>query len=214
MRRVLAGLFSACDRGEKMSSLNVFFAGVGGQGIITGASIIARAAIAAGMDAVMSEVHGMAQRGGSVVCELRLGDVHSPMIPEGEADLIIGFEPVETVRSLTKGNHHTVVITEVRPIIPVSVSLGGIAYPAVEDLLAYLRSQVAAVYAVPAAAMAEEIGLPQAANVVLLGAAMGTGLIPLELGTIRDTLSRTVPAKALEANFRALQGGFELTRKA
>jgi indolepyruvate ferredoxin oxidoreductase beta subunit len=136
------------------------------------------------------------------------------MIPEGEADLIIGFEPVETVRSLTKANHHTVVITEVRPIVPVSVSLGGTVYPAVEDLLAYLRSQVAAVYAVPATAMAEEIGLPQVANVVLLGAAMGTGLIPLELGTIRDTLSRTVPVKVLEANFRALQVGFELTRKA
>jgi indolepyruvate ferredoxin oxidoreductase beta subunit len=136
------------------------------------------------------------------------------MIPEGEADLIIGFEPVETVRSLPRANHHTVVITEVRPIIPVSVSLGGVAYPPVEDLLAYLRSQVAAVYAVPAGAMAEEIGLPQTANVVLLGAAMGTGLIPLELGTIRDTLCRTVPAKALEANLRALQEGFELTRKA
>jgi indolepyruvate ferredoxin oxidoreductase beta subunit len=136
------------------------------------------------------------------------------MIPEGEADLVIGFEPVETVRSLTRANHHTVVITEVRPIIPVSVSLGGIAYPAVEDLLRYLRSQVAAVYAVPAAAMAEAIGLSQTANVVLLGAAMGTGLIPLELGTIRDTLSRTVPAKALEANLRALQEGFELTQKA
>src|ERR1035437_9137908 len=169
MRRVLAGLFSACDRGEEMSSLNVFFAGVGGQGIITGASIIARAAIAAGVDACHECGYGMAQRGGSVVCELRLGGVHSPMIPEGEADLIIGFEPVETVRSLIKANHHTVVITEVRPIIPVSVSLGGIAYPDVEDLLSYLRSQVAAVYAVPAVAMA--------ANIVLLGAAMETGPI-------------------------------------
>jgi indolepyruvate ferredoxin oxidoreductase beta subunit len=195
-----------------MSSLNVFVVGVGGQGIITGASIIARAAIAGGLGAVMSEVHGMAQRGGSVVCDLRLGDVHSPMIPEGEADLIIGFEPVETVRSLTRANHCTVVITEVRPIIPVSVSLGGTAYPAVEDLLSYLRSQVATVYAVPAAAIAE-IGLPQAANVVLLGAAMGTGLIPLELETIRETLSRSLPARAVEANFRALQEGFELTRK-
>ncbi len=213
MRRVFADLLSTCDRSEEMSSLNVFFAGVGGQGIITGASIIARASIAAGLNAVMSEVHGMAQRGGSVVCELRLGDVRSPMIPDGEADLIIGFEPVEAVRCLTKANHGTVIITEVRPIIPVSVSLGGTPYPAVDDLLAYLRSQVAAVYAVPAAAMAEEIGLPQVANVVLLGAAMGTGLIPLEFETIRQTLSRTVPAEALDANLRALQKGFDVSRK-
>ena len=195
-----------------MSSLNVFFAGVGGQGIITGASIIARAAVSRGMNAVMSEVHGMAQRGGSVVCELRLGDVRSPMIPAGDVDIIIGFEPVETMRSLPRGNRGTVIITETRAIIPVTVSLGGVSYPTVEDMLTYLRSQVRAVYAVPAAAMAEKIGLPQAANVVLLGAAMGTGMIPLDLADIRETLGRTMPPKALDANIRALQEGFELVR--
>jgi Pyruvate/2-oxoacid:ferredoxin oxidoreductase gamma subunit len=79
-------------------------------------------------------------------------------------------------------------------------------------MLTYLRSQVRAVYAVPAAAMAEKIGLPQAANVVLLGAAMGTGMIPLDLADIRETLGRTMPPKALEANIRALQEGFELVR--
>ncbi len=193
-----------------MNSLNVFFAGVGGQGIITGASIIARAAIDSGLNAVMSEVHGMAQRGGSVVCELRLGAVRSPMIPDGEADIIIGFEPVETMRSLRRGNRSTVIITETRAIIPVTVSLGGTPYPGVDDLLAYLRSQVKTVCPVPAAAIAERIGLPQAANVVLLGAAMGTGLIPLELAAIRETLARTVPARALETNLKALQEGFDV----
>ncbi len=193
-----------------MSALNVFFAGVGGQGIITGATVIARAAISARQNAVMSEIHGMAQRGGSVVCELRLGTVFSPMVPDGDADLIIGFEPVETVRALPKANHHTVIITEVRPIVPVSVSMGGAPYPAVEELLEHLRSQVAHVYNVPAAAMAEEIGLAQAANSVLLGAAMGTGVIPLDLGTIRDALAAVIPQKMLEMNVKALEAGFAL----
>ncbi len=195
-----------------MSALNIFFAGVGGQGIITCATIIARSAIAAGQNAVMSEIHGMAQRGGSVVCELRLGEVLSPMIPDGDTDLIIGFEPVETVRALPKANRRTIVITEVRPIVPVSVSMGGTPYPPVEDLLAYLRSQVARVYAVSAAAMAEEIGLPQAANVMLLGAAMGTRIIPLEFALIRDTLAAVIPSKALEANLKALEAGFASVR--
>lgn len=209
---LLAGVPGARHRGEEMSSLNVFFAGVGGQGIITGASIIARTAVSRGMNAVMSEVHGMAQRGGSVVCELRLGDVHSPMIPAGAADIIIGFEPVETMRSLARGSSGTVIITETRAIIPVTVSLGGISYPVVDDMLAYLRSQVKTVHAVHAADIAERIGLPQAANVVLLGAAMGTGLIPLDLAGIRETLGRSVPPKALDANMEALQEGFEVVR--
>lgn len=89
-----------------MNSLNVLFAGVGGQGVITGASIIARAAIDSGLNAVMSEVHGMAQRGGSVLCELRLGAVHSPMIPDGDVDIVIDFEPAETMHSLRESDCH------------------------------------------------------------------------------------------------------------
>lgn len=197
-----------------MSMLNIFFAGVGGQGIITGATVIARAAIAVGQNAVMSEVHGMAQRGGSVVCELRLGGQQSPMIPENMADLIIGFEPVEATRALSKANRQTVVVTEVRPIVPVSVSMGGTPYPSVDELLKHLRSQVARVYAVPAAELAEQCGLPQAANVVLLGAAMATGVIPLDISAIRTALVAAVPAKALEANLKALEAGLESVRRA
>ena len=194
-----------------MTTVNVFFAGVGGQGIITGASIIARAAVDDGINAVMSEVHGMAQRGGSVVCELRLGNVRSPLIPQGEADLLIAFEPVEAVRNLPRVNRKSVVVTEVRPIVPVSVSLGGLMYPAVDDLVAFMRGQVAAVHAVGASAAAEEIGLPQAANMVLLGAAMGTGLIPVRREALIATIRRTVPEKTLERNLQAFEMGLLLT---
>lgn len=189
----------------------MFFAGVGGQGIITGASIIARAAVDDGVNAIMSEVHGMAQRGGSVVCELRLGNVRSPLIPQGEADVLIAFEPVEAVRNLPRVNRKSVVVTEIRPIVPVSVSLGGLMYPAVDDLVAFMRGQVAAVHAVGASAAAEEIGLPQAANMVLLGAAMGTGLIPVQREALIATIRRTVPEKTLERNLQAFEMGLLLT---
>ena len=194
-----------------MTTVNVFFAGVGGQGIITGASIIARAAVDDGINAIMSEVHGMAQRGGSVVCELRLGNVRSPLIPQGEADLLIAFEPVEAVRNLPRVNRKSVVVTEVRPIVPVSVSLGGLVYPAVDDLVAFMREQVAAVHAVGASAAAEEIGLPQAANMVLLGATMGTGLIPVRREALIATIRRTVPEKTLERNLQAFETGLQMT---
>lgn len=194
-----------------MRTVNVFFAGVGGQGIITGASIIARAAVDDGVNAIMSEVHGMAQRGGSVVCELRLGNVRSPLIPQGEADVLIAFEPVEAVRNLPRVNRNSVVVTEIRPIVPVSVSLGGLMYPAVDDLVAFMRGQVAAVHAVGASAAAEEIGLPQAANMVLLGAAMGTGLIPVRREALIATIRRTVPEKTLERNLQAFEMGLLLT---
>lgn len=194
-----------------MRTVNVFFAGVGGQGIITGGSIIARAAVDDGVNAIMSEVHGMAQRGGSVVCELRLGNVRSPLIPQGEADVLIAFEPVEAVRNLPRVNRKSVVVTEIRPIVPVSVSLGGLMYPAVDDLVAFMRGQVAAVHAVGASAAAEEIGLPQAANMVLLGAAMGTGLIPVRREALIATIRRTVPEKTLERNLQAFEMGLLLT---
>lgn len=194
-----------------MRTVNVFFAGVGGQGIITGGSIIARAAVDDGVNAIMSEVHGMAQRGGSVVCELRLGNVRSPLIPQGEADVLIAFEPVEAVRNLPRVNRKSVVVTEIRPIVPVSVSLGGLMYPAVDDLVAFMRGQVAAVHAVGASAAAEEIGLPQAANMVLLGAAMGTGLIPVQREALIATIRRTVPEKTLERNLQAFEMGLLLT---
>ena len=194
-----------------MRTVNVFFAGVGGQGIITGGSIIARAAVDDGVNAIMSEVHGMAQRGGSVVCELRLGNVRSPLIPQGEADVLIAFEPVEAVRNLPRVNRKSVVVTEIRPIVPVSVSLGGLMYPAVDDLVAFMRGQVAAVHAVGASAAAEEIGLPQAATMVLLGAAMGTGLIPVRREALIATIRRTVPEKTLERNLQAFEMGLLLT---
>ena len=153
----------------------------------------------------------MAQRGGSVVCELRLGNVRSPLIPQGEADLLIAFEPVEAVRNLPRVNRKSVVVTEVRPIVPVSVSLGGLVYPAVDDLVAFMREQVAAVHAVGASAAAEEIGLPQAANMVLLGAAMGTGLIPVRREALIATIRRTVPEKTLERNLQAFETGLQMT---
>ena len=192
---------------------DIILSGVGGQGILTIATIIGEAATAEGINLKQAEVHGMSQRGGDVQSNLRLSDetIYSDLIAQGEADLLIAFEPVEAVRNLPRVNRKSVVVTEVRPIVPVSVSLGGLVYPAVDDLVAFMREQVAAVHAVGASAAAEEIGLPQAANMVLLGAAMGTGLIPVRREALIATIRRTVPEKTLERNLQAFETGLQMT---
>lgn len=104
--------------------------GVGGQGTIKASTIIGEAAMKKGLNVVMSEVHGMAQRGGTVVTEFKIGEAHSPLIEEGAADLMIAFEPTEALRALNKINQESFVIVNSSPIVPFTVSLGISEYPA------------------------------------------------------------------------------------
>src|SRR5512136_2187312 len=101
---------------------NIYLVGVGGQGIITASKIIGDAAILSGKEVLLSETHGMAQRGGSVVCTARIGEVSSSLIPDGGADVIVSFELLETLRALIKASERTVVIASTERIVPLSVS--------------------------------------------------------------------------------------------
>src|SRR4030066_1123786 len=113
---------------------DIYLVGVGGQGIITASRIIGDAAISAGKNVLLSETHGMAQRGGSVVCTARIGDVYSPLIPDGQADLILSFELLETLRALCKANEDTMVISSTEKIVPLSVSTQKLRYPTLEEI--------------------------------------------------------------------------------
>lgn len=116
--------------------------GVGGQGVLLASMVLGNAAMKSGYKVAMSEVHGMAQRGGSVLCTLRFGDdVISPLEAEGNADMIMGFEPVETCRCLQLGNKDTVVIMNLDPVYPSMVAAGMEPYPEIDELIASARSQ-------------------------------------------------------------------------
>lgn len=184
--------------------------GVGGQGVLLASMVLGNAAMKSGYKVAMSEVHGMAQRGGSVLCTLRFGDdIISPLEAEGDADMIMGFEPVETCRYLSLGNKDTVVIMNLDPVYPSMVAAGMESYPEIDELIASARSQNQNVRTLEATSLAIEAGKAVAANAVMIGAVAGVKGFPLDMNVLRETLAENVPQKFLELNLKAFDLGFK-----
>ena len=184
--------------------------GVGGQGVLLASMVLGNAAMKSGYKVAMSEVHGMAQRGGSVLCTLRFGDdVISPLEAEGDADMIMGFEPVETCRYLSLGNKDTVVIMNLDPVYPSMVAAGMESYPEIDELIASARSQNQNVRTLEATSLAIEAGKAVAANAVMIGAVAGVKGFPLDMNVLRETLAENVLQKFLELNLKAFDLGFK-----
>ena len=184
---------------------SIVLCGVGGQGTILASKLLAAAAMSKGLPVKTVETIGMAQRGGSVFSHVRIGDgVASPLIGRGRADLIIAFEPAEAVRQLPYLREGGTVVVSTRPIIPVSATIGGPAYD-LAAVMAYLREQVGEkLVVVDADAAAEALGSAKCLNVVLLGAAVRTGVLALTADDIRSAIAARLPERFHELNFRAL----------
>ena len=186
---------------------NVLLVGVGGQGILLASEILSEAAMLAGFDVKKSEIHGMSQRGGSVVSHVRYGlEVFSPIVPEGEGDILFGFELMETVRSLPLLKPGGTVVANVLQISPPSVLMGQETYP--DGLPERIKEQFADCLFVDGQKMAADAGNVRAANTVLLGAVSKRLDIAEEFWL--KALEKMVPAKALDVNKRAFQMGREL----
>jgi len=148
---------------------NILFSGVGGQGILLASELTAYAQLEAGFDVKKSEVHGMAQRGGSVVAHLKYGErVYSPLIEPGTADIQVAFEELEAARYLPYLHRDSAVVVNTQKILPPAVATGKMAYP--ENVLYELRSRGIKVVPVDAFAVARDIGELRTANVVMVGA--------------------------------------------
>jgi indolepyruvate ferredoxin oxidoreductase beta subunit len=156
----------------------------------------------------------MAQRGGVVESTVRIGEVHGPIINDREADVLLGFEPVETVRALAKAGEDTLVITNTRPVVPATLSLKGDNYPDVERLFARVREATPRVVALDASALAQEAGSAQALNTVLLAVLAGCTELPFPLDLFRDTILESVPQKARAVNERAFAMGLAAGQEA
>ena len=192
---------------------SVQMVGVGGQGLLLASMVLGGAALSQGWDVAMSEVHGMAQRGGSVTSTVRIGEeVVSPLIPRGGADLLLGFEPVETYRALEYANETTHIVTNTHPIIPITVSMGVDQYPDVNLLLERMKLVNRKVLPVDATALAEKAGGIIAANSVMIGAAGAVEAFPISKGALVKELLERVPLKSQEMNRKAFQMGFEEVR--
>jgi len=186
---------------------NVLLVGVGGQGILLASEILSEAAMLAGFDVKKSEIHGMSQRGGSVVSHVRYGtEVFSPIVPEGEGDILFGFELMETIRSLPLLKPGGTVVANDLQISPPSVLMGQEVYP--EGLTERINSMFADFVLVDGQKIATDAGNVRAANTVLLGAVSKRLSIPEEFWL--QALEKMVPVKALEVNKRAFQLGREL----
>lgn len=186
---------------------NILLVGVGGQGILLASEILSEAAMLAGYDVKKSEIHGMSQRGGSVVSHVRYGaEVFSPIVPEGEGDILFGFELMETVRSLPLLKTGGTVVANDLQISPPSVLMGQESYPA--GLVGQIKREFSDFLLVDGQKMASDAGNVKAANTVLLGAVSKRLNIPEEFWI--NALEKMVPAKALEINKKAFRFGREL----
>ena len=186
---------------------NIMIVGVGGQGTLLTSRIIGKAAMACGYDVKISEVHGMAQRGGSVVTFVRFGEkVHEPVVEEGQADVIITFERLEALRYahfLKKDG--ALVVNDCR-IEPMTVVIGAAKYP--ENIIEGLKAEHN-VYTIDAQKVALELGNSKVLNSVVLGYA--ADFIGFDKDTWLDTVATTVPAKTVEINKNAFMRGYEAT---
>lgn len=191
-----------------MDKYRVCFTGVGGQGTLLATLVLAEAAIHAGHHVLASEVHGMAQRGGVVESTVMIGDIKSPIISEGEADVLLGFEPVETYRAMRKCSADSVVISNSVPVMPYSVAIGKGSYPEVEKLFAFIQSRVKKLLTLNAQALAEQAGSRLSANVVMVGALARSGVLPVSREAFEETIRTKTKAAFVGANLRAFDLGF------
>lgn len=185
-------------------SKNIMIVGVGGQGTLLASRILGNAVIKEGYDVKVSEVHGMSQRGGSVVTYVKYGDkVHSPIIDKGEADVILAFELLEAYRALPYLKKGGKLIVNTQKIAPMPVITGAASYP--EDIESKLADKVD-LCKVDALNLAQQAGNSKAVNVVLIGVLAKSSAIPYESWI--ETIKSTVPAKFLDLNLKAFDLGY------
>lgn len=196
-----------------MENVKIYFVGVGGQGNVLASKLVGEAALLAGIPVVLSETHGMAQRGGVVESTAVLGGAQSPTIPDGCADILLAFEPIEAVRALNKIHKNSVVIVSTAPVKPFSPFGDDSAYPPVEQTLAYLREKCATVLAFDGKTPAVELGNALGLNMVMLGALYGSGLMPISPDAQRDAIRQGTKPAFLEKNLACFDAGIAAVRK-
>jgi indolepyruvate ferredoxin oxidoreductase beta subunit len=193
-------------------TINVLMAGVGGQGTLVGSETLALAALAAGLKAKQSEVHGVAQRGGSVVSHVRFGkEVYSPLIRCGDVDVLYAAERLEALRYAHYVKEGGAVVMDDRAIKPIQMP-GAAEAPYPENVPQFLREKGHSVIVVPAIQAAVDLGDKRCANVVLLGAM--SHLVPLSEEAWQTALEQRFPEKLLDLNRRAFAEGMRLASEA
>lgn len=195
-----------------MERLRIYMTGVGGQGTLLASRVLGEAALAAGYDPLVSETHGMAQRGGVVVSTVVLGDLKSPVISPGEADIVLAFEALEAFRALNLCHAGTLVVANTGVSPPYPVAIGKARYPEPDVLMELLARQVGGLLAFDAGALARQAGSPLAVNMVLLGALAATDSLPFSEAELTEVIRAKTNPRFLEANLEAFAKGRDAAR--
>ena len=197
-----------------MDTTRLIIVAVGGQGNLLASKVLGEAALIEGVEVRMSEIHGMAQRGGVVESAIVFGDAQSSIISDGEADILLGFEPAETLRALGRCAANTRVITNTATLPPFTVGIGKGPYPEVDTIKEVLQKKTASLVAIDAMALAKEAGSPMSVNIVLLGALIQTGALGFARDSVIEAIKRRTKAAFLDMNLKAFELGFEAAQKA
>lgn len=199
---------------NKSQRQRIYLTGVGGQGTLTATTLLARTALMAGVPVIAGEVHGMAQRGGVVESVVLLGGWRAPKLDLGEADILLGFEPLETLRGLPYLRQGGIVFSSTDRLPPVGVSLGQAEYPD----QAHIEEAVAKVaklhYFFPCRELGKQAGAVQAGNTVMLAAVCASGVLPFDDAALENAIRETMPEKLQAVNLKAVELGRGLVSKA
>lgn len=197
-----------------MKEFNIVLAGVGGQGTLLASEALGMAAVKDALNVRVSEIHGMAQRGGAVVTTVRIGDnVLASTVLEGQADVLLGFEPFETVRNLKYVSGKTLVIMNTEKIPPTELAVKNVKYPGLDQIVQKVHLFTEKVVLIDAAQLAKKAGSSLTQNVVLLGALAGTDTLPVKKQSLIEAVRELVPTKHVEINLKAFELGYESVKE-
>jgi indolepyruvate ferredoxin oxidoreductase beta subunit len=170
--------------------------------------MVGEAALEEGLPVSMSEIHGMAQRGGVVESSAVIGDAFSPTIADGEADILMAFEPLEALRALPKCHAGSLIVSSIVPVVPFTVAVGQSTYPELTLLHDSIKERVADLIWLDAVELARNAGSERASNTVLVGVLAGTGRLPISKQSWEAALKKTLPARLLKINGQAFEAGY------
>ncbi len=192
-----------------METTRLIIVAVGGQGNLLASKVLGEAALISGVPVRMSEIHGMAQRGGVVESAIVFGDATSSIISDNEADILIGFEPSETLRALNRCNKNTKVITNTATLPPFTVSIGKGVYPEVDNIKKLISDKCASLVAIDAMKLAKQAGSPMSVNIVLLGALVQSGTLGFTKENVIKAIKSRTKKSFLDKNLEAFELGFK-----
>lgn len=191
-----------------MNVINIVMVAVGGQGNLLILKVLGEAAVLSGVKVNINEIHGLAQRGGIVESSIVLGGARSAVVPDGRADILLGLEPLETLRALNKCHPDSLVITNTRQYAPYAVSVGASRYPSLDEIKARILQKTKRLVTIDALSLAIEAGSPLVSNMVLLGELLNTGSLPISYQAAREAIRKKVRRKMLDVNLAAFDLGY------